>query len=239
MARRPIDLEAVGRIRNGLPPYPNEFDFYERRRKAAEFRTARIPYEQIGLLLAADPKINSRGVAFNAGYGWRQYRKGDPPPSPAKLIAGVERDIDKAMTEARVRAMENSDRLLAEEIATIDAVTQAMWSEMAAGSHWHGFRILQGVELRAKLEGLLTAQGVNPALAAAAEAIEASSPKALEGPQPTWEVPGFTADVVAVLSQSGLITDDQADAALRAIGPANVPVDANVIDVDSDEPVEA
>lgn len=230
----PLDLETIGRARAALPPYPSEFDFIERRRKAVEFRTARIPYEQIGLLLYADPAINSRHIPVTGGYGWRQLRKGLPPLTPAALVKQVVSDIAKQKVVAREALREQSILALEEEIATVDAVTQAMWAEMSQGSHWHAFRVLQSVELRAKLRGWLTTTG-NPITAAAADAVDAASEhRSVEGPQPDWEAPGFMADVLAALHESELIPTDSATAALAEL-PAAVTADSDVIDVEAVE----
>lgn len=239
MATEPLDLEAAGRVLK-MKPHPNEFDFQERRRKAVEYRTARLPYDQIALLLAADPDINSRSVATPGGYGWKAYREGTRTPSPREMRRWVMEDIDKGLVEARVLAMESAARCLAEELATCDAVTQAMWKEMMGGSHWHAFRVLQSVEMRAKLQGFLTTQG-NPALAAA-DAVD--NTHSLEGPQPDWEAPGFAAQLVNVFRDSGLITDDQSAAANRELDAAHVPFDAEVIEAETvpepePEPVDA
>lgn len=67
----------------GRPTRAQRAAITQRRSDAVDLKFAGIDLLTIGRKLAADPSINSDGVAYPQGYGIEGYRKGLEPPATA------------------------------------------------------------------------------------------------------------------------------------------------------------
>lgn len=65
------------------PPGAQRAAITQRRAEAIDLKLAGIDWLTIGRKLAADPSLNSDGVAYPQGYGIEAYRKGLEPPATA------------------------------------------------------------------------------------------------------------------------------------------------------------
>lgn len=75
----------------------------ERRATAIRLRIAGVEPLAIAKKLAADPTINTDGLAYPMGYGIEKYEKGENPPSDRKLIVRVCQDLQIAMEARRAQ----------------------------------------------------------------------------------------------------------------------------------------
>ncbi|WP_030066997.1 hypothetical protein [Streptomyces natalensis] len=83
----------------------------QRRADAIDLRLAGVDWLTIGHKLAADPSINSDGVAYPQGYGIEKYRQELEPPSDKRLIELACKDVSKALRERATVLDENTDQL--------------------------------------------------------------------------------------------------------------------------------
>ncbi|MDH6126064.1 hypothetical protein [Kitasatospora sp. GP82] len=83
----------------------------QRRADAVELKLAGVDWLTIGRKLAADPVINSDGLAYPQGYGVDLYTKGKEPPDDAALIRYACKDVSQALQERHLNLDMSVDEL--------------------------------------------------------------------------------------------------------------------------------
>ncbi|MCY0929463.1 hypothetical protein OTB20_25335 [Streptomyces sp. H27-H1] len=83
----------------------------QRRADAIDLKLAGVDWLTIGRKLAADPSINSDGVAYPQGYGIDTYKRGDEPPTDSRLIELACKDVSKALAERSTVLDDSADEL--------------------------------------------------------------------------------------------------------------------------------
>ncbi|MEU8550246.1 hypothetical protein AB0C81_25210 [Streptomyces roseoverticillatus] len=83
----------------------------QRRTDAVDLRIAGVDWLTVGRKLAADPSVNSEGLAYPQGYGIERYRKRLGPPSDRRLIELACKDVSKALTERAAALDRSTDEL--------------------------------------------------------------------------------------------------------------------------------
>ncbi|MGI5526780.1 hypothetical protein ACQEVX_04925 [Streptomyces syringium] len=83
----------------------------QRRADAIDLRLAGVDWLTIGRKLAADPAINSDGIAYPQGYGVERYKAGQEPPVEKRLIELACKDVTKALAERSTKLEENVDEM--------------------------------------------------------------------------------------------------------------------------------
>ncbi|MFG2143634.1 hypothetical protein ACGFRG_05460 [Streptomyces sp. NPDC048696] len=83
----------------------------QRRADAIDLKLAGVDWLTIGRKLAADPAINSDGVAYPQGYGIDLYRQDLEPPTDKRLIELACKDVSKALNERTTTLDSSADEL--------------------------------------------------------------------------------------------------------------------------------
>ncbi|MFF0409653.1 hypothetical protein ACFYUY_04365 [Kitasatospora sp. NPDC004745] len=83
----------------------------QRRADAVELKLAGVDWLTIGRKLAADPTINSDGLAYPQGYGVELYQKGREAPDDAALIRYACKDVSQALQERHTELDMSVDEL--------------------------------------------------------------------------------------------------------------------------------
>lgn len=126
----------------------------QRRRDALELRLAGIDILTIGKKLAADPAINSDGIAYPQGYGNARYADNQEPPTDEQLGPLVSEDITRALKERKALEGASAADLRELEAVRLDKLTFIAYRQAAAGDLAAMDRVLRIMERRAKLLGL-------------------------------------------------------------------------------------
>ncbi|MFF8270545.1 hypothetical protein ACF059_24650 [Streptomyces sp. NPDC016562] len=95
----------------GRPTQAARAAITQRRTDAVDLKLAGVDWLTIGRKLAADPAVNSDGIAYPQGYGIEAYRRGGEPPSDARLIEIACKDVSKALAERSTVLDESTDDL--------------------------------------------------------------------------------------------------------------------------------
>ncbi|MFE5483021.1 hypothetical protein [Streptomyces sp. NPDC056527] len=91
-----------------------------RRSDAIDLRLAGVDWLTIARKLAADPAVNSDGIAYPQGYVIERYRKKQDPPSDEALIHAACRDVRTALADRRAELNDDVDELRALEADRLD-----------------------------------------------------------------------------------------------------------------------
>ncbi|WP_433547184.1 hypothetical protein ACQPZG_20425 [Streptomyces sp. CA-294286] len=83
----------------------------QRRADAIDLKLAGVDWLTIARKLAADPSVNTDGVAYPQGYGIDKYKRGQEPPTDKRLIELACKDVSKALLERTTALDGNSDEL--------------------------------------------------------------------------------------------------------------------------------
>ena len=126
----------------------------KRRSEAIELRLAGVDVLAIGHKLAADPSINSDGLAYPQGYGIERYRQGRPPLEDHQLVIRVCEDITAALAERRIEEAHQVDQLRIVEAARLDRLFYIVYRLALRGDLPAIDRALRLMERRARLLGL-------------------------------------------------------------------------------------
>ena len=108
----------------------------------------------IGAALAADPAVNSTGVAYPLGYGHELLKRGAAPPDRERLGRMAWRDVDNALTGARRAEADQVERLVTLEVERLDGLLRVAWPLAMAGNLKAIDTVLRIAERRARLMGL-------------------------------------------------------------------------------------
>lgn len=135
-------------------PLPHKFYLLERRRQATLYRIAGLSNTEIGLMLHADPSVNSKGQSFMGGYGWGKWVKGEPPLTGKGLAQAVSTDLSIHFSRAEESYEEAREQAREIELARLDKAQQAIWNRVQQGNDWAIDRFLGIVDRRMKLMGL-------------------------------------------------------------------------------------
>lgn len=148
------------------------------------YRVAGMEPLAIGLRLAADPSINTDKKPFPGGYGIDKYERGLPPPTHEQLRRKVSADIAK-MT-ARAQASEDRDSEAMREIAIqrIEMAVSAIWARVGNGSQLHVGRLVELLDLQARMYGWLKSPA--PVQVTLDQSVH------IESPQPKWDAEYLT-----------------------------------------------
>ncbi|MFE3182818.1 hypothetical protein ACFXKR_18385 [Streptomyces violascens] len=95
----------------GRPNRATRAAITQRRADAIDLKLAGVDWLAIGRKLAADPSINTDGVAYPQGYGIDKYKRGLEPPSDKRLIELACKDVSKALVERTTVLDGNADEL--------------------------------------------------------------------------------------------------------------------------------
>lgn len=196
----------------------------ERRRMAIDLRAGGANMLDIGLRLAADPEINSRGIAHPSGYGWQNYVNGKST-SEKVLASSVSRDIREGMKVLSAYEGDSAAEWREMELLRMDQAQQAIMPFVLRGQQWHVLRHIQLSEQRMKLLGLdQTNQGDDPVQ------VGALSPDGVNPAiQPAW-TPDMFASMFEILIEAGAQDGESTAAALDQIRA--VEADADVVDAE-------
>jgi hypothetical protein len=92
----------------------------KRRADAIDLKLASVDWLTIARKLAADPAVNSDGIAYPQGYGVDRYRKGLEPPTEAQLINAACKDVREALKVRKTELDENVDELRRVHLERLD-----------------------------------------------------------------------------------------------------------------------
>ncbi|MFE3182813.1 hypothetical protein ACFXKR_18360 [Streptomyces violascens] len=95
----------------GRPNRATRAAITQRRADAIDLKLAGVDWLTIGRKLAADPSINTDGVAYPQGYGIDKYKRGLEPPTDKRLIELACKDVSKALVERTTVLDGNADEL--------------------------------------------------------------------------------------------------------------------------------
>ncbi|MGW3056678.1 hypothetical protein ACWC98_12230 [Streptomyces goshikiensis] len=95
----------------GRPTRAQRAAITQRRSDAIDLKFAGIDSLTIGRKLAADPSVNSGGIAYPLGLGIEAYRKGLAPRTDGRLIELACKDVSKALSERGTALDESTDEL--------------------------------------------------------------------------------------------------------------------------------
>jgi hypothetical protein len=138
----------------GRPSRPAAAQIAKRRADAIQLRLAGIDYLTIGRKLAADPTINTAGVAYPAGYGVERYQAGEEPPRDAALAELVKADVHRTMRQRRTKVAEAAEELRALQDERLNRMLAGLWNSAATGDVAAVDRVLKIMERQARLHGL-------------------------------------------------------------------------------------
>lgn len=192
----------------------------QRRQRAWRLKSGGLSSQAIALHLAADPSINSLGEATPGGYGAQNFFEGKPPPSHEQLRK--EASADLALLSERNRESIDRDEALMFDMAIerIETGIAAIWNRVGSGSQLHVGRMVELLELEARLMGWIK----SPVTVSVDNSITMVS---AESKQPET-TPEYMLEVVRALKESGIERPETIAAIEAAIPP--VVVDADVIE---------
>ncbi|MEU5385508.1 hypothetical protein [Kitasatospora cineracea] len=126
-----------------------------RRADAVELRLAGADPLTVGRKLAADPAVNSDGLAYPFGYGHELYSRGRPSPDDETLVRSVNRDIAQAL-EYRINASQGDvEELRALHEARLDRLFMVAYRKAVRDGELPAIdRALRIMERQDKLRGI-------------------------------------------------------------------------------------
>lgn len=126
-----------------------------RRSDAIDLRLAGVDWLTIARKLAADPAVNSDGIAYPQGYGIERYRKGEEPPTNEALIHAACKDVRTALADRRTELNDGVDELRALEADRLDRLFFVAYKKAVRDQDLGAVdRTLRIMERRARLLGL-------------------------------------------------------------------------------------
>ncbi|MDQ0601938.1 hypothetical protein QF037_006283 [Streptomyces canus] len=126
-----------------------------RRSDAIDLRLAGVDWLTIARKLAADPTVNSDGIAYPQGYGVERYRKNQDPPTNGALIHAACRDVRTALADRRAELNDDVDELRAMESDRLDRLFFVAYKKAVRDQDLAAIdRTLRIMERRARLLGL-------------------------------------------------------------------------------------
>ncbi|MFE7129367.1 hypothetical protein ACFVIM_00710 [Streptomyces sp. NPDC057638] len=139
----------------GRPDKATRAAIARRRSDAIDLRTAGVDWLTIARKLAADPAVNSDGIAYPQGYGIERYRRSQDPPSDETLIHAACRDVRTALADRRAELNDNVDELRSLEADRLDRLFFVAYKKAVRDQDLHAVdRTLRIMERRARLLGL-------------------------------------------------------------------------------------
>ncbi|WP_328403905.1 hypothetical protein OHS70_33995 [Streptomyces sp. NBC_00390] len=139
----------------GRPDKAKRAAIARRRSDAIDLRLAGVDWLTIARKLAADPAVNSDGVAYPQGYGIERYQKGQEPPTDEALIHAACRDVRKALDERRTELNADVDELRQLEADRLDRLFFVAYKKAVRDQDLTAIdRTLRIMERRARLLGL-------------------------------------------------------------------------------------
>ncbi|MFG2022354.1 hypothetical protein [Streptomyces sp. NPDC048825] len=126
-----------------------------RRSDAIDLRLAGVDWLTIARKLAADPTVNSDGIAYPQGYGIERYRKDQDPPTNEAFIHAACRDVRTALADRRAQLNDDVDELRALEADRLDRLFFVAYKKAVRDQDLAAIdRTLRVMERRARLLGL-------------------------------------------------------------------------------------
>ncbi|WP_075662445.1 hypothetical protein [Streptomyces acidiscabies] len=126
-----------------------------RRSDAIDLRLAGVDWLTIARKLAADPTVNSDGIAYPQGYGIERYRKNQDSPTNEALIHAACRDVRTALAGRRAELNDDVDELRALEADRLDRLFFVAYKKAVRDQDLAAIdRTLRIMERRARLLGL-------------------------------------------------------------------------------------
>ena len=138
----------------GHPTRQQAVAISRRRQEAFELRLAGIDFATIGRKLAADPIINSDGLAYPQGYGCDRYATGVPPPDEDDLAELVAADLRRAMRARWQQSEQAATDLRDVQHARLERLFVVAWRQALSGELEAVDRALRILEREARLFGL-------------------------------------------------------------------------------------
>lgn len=144
----------------GLPPWDAPTKPRVRPSRAAArtlsiYASPHVDWLTIARKLAADPSVNSDGIAYPQGYGIERYRKNQDPPTNEGLIHTACRDVRTALADRRAELNADVDELRALEADRLDRLFFVAYKKAVRDQDLAAIdRTLRIMERRARLLGL-------------------------------------------------------------------------------------
>ncbi|WP_367132959.1 MULTISPECIES: hypothetical protein [Streptomyces] len=127
----------------------------QRRADAIDLRLAGVDWLTIGRKLAADPSINSDGVAYPQGYGVERYKAGLEPPVDKRLIELACKDVTKALAERSTRLEDSVDEMRQLMVERLERLFFPMYRQaLRSGDYQAVDRAVRIIERSSDLLGL-------------------------------------------------------------------------------------
>ncbi|GHF41429.1 hypothetical protein [Streptomyces morookaense] len=138
----------------GRPNRATRAAITQRRADAVDLKIAGVDWLTIGRKLAADPSINSDGVAYPQGYGIDKYRRKPEPPTDKRLIELACKDVSKALMERAAALDESTDELRRLMLARLEKLFFPMYRQAVRGDFQANDRAVRIIERETQLPGL-------------------------------------------------------------------------------------
>lgn len=139
----------------GRPNRATRAAITQRRADAIDLKIAGVDWLTIGRKLAADPSINSDGVAYPQGYGIDKYKRGLEPPTDKRLIELACKDVSKALAERASALDESANELRRLMLARLEKLFFPMYrAAVRSGDYQATDRAVRIIERESHLLGL-------------------------------------------------------------------------------------
>ncbi|MGW1055452.1 hypothetical protein [Streptomyces sp. NPDC001155] len=139
----------------GRPNRATRAAITQRRADAIDLKLAGVDWLTIGRKLAADPAINSDGIAYPQGYGIDKYRRGLEPPSNKRLIELACKDVSKALIERATALDANTDELRQLMVERLERLFFTVYRAAIRNGDYHAVdRAVRIIERSSRLLGL-------------------------------------------------------------------------------------
>jgi hypothetical protein len=126
----------------------------KRRDDALQLRLAGVDYLTIGRKLAADPSVNSDGVAYPQGYGVDRWEAGEEPPDDDRLAKLVRDDLNRAYAQRRANLDRNLEELRDLQDLRLERLFTAAYQAALGGDAGAIDKAVRIMERQARLHGL-------------------------------------------------------------------------------------
>ncbi|MEU8894191.1 hypothetical protein [Streptomyces sp. NPDC048442] len=122
---------------------------------AIDLKLAGVDWLTIARKLAADPSVNTDGVAYPQGYGIDKYKRGQEPPTDKRLIELACKDVSKALLERTTVLDGNSDELRQLMVERLERLFFTVYrAAMRSGDYQAVDRAVRIIERSSRLLGL-------------------------------------------------------------------------------------
>lgn len=138
----------------GIPSPEEGALISQRRARALQLRIAGVDNLTIGREMAADPRIQSKGVSYPGGYGSDRFKRGDDPIPDEDLVARVSEDIGRAIKIRAAQMNEGAEQLRTIQDGRIERLIAAVFRKALDGDPKAVDQMLKLLDRQARLHGL-------------------------------------------------------------------------------------